>query len=102
VTNWNIKNTRVVCAFSCGGFLFSLGRSGKGLETCSLILPVVVVGSGRRAREPVGMREGGGFVGWLTLQRGVNGWLLQRHYVVDVVGLLNVLKVGHLSGVREC
>jgi len=79
-----------------------LGLSGKGLETCSLILPVVVVGSGRRAREPVGMREGGGFVGGLTLQRAVNGWLLQRHNAVDVVGLWNVFQVGHLSGVREC
>lgn len=48
MTNWNIKNTKVVCAFSCGGFLFSLGRSGKGSETCSLILPVVVVGSGQK------------------------------------------------------
>lgn len=55
-----------------------------------------------RAGEPVGMWEGGGFVGGLTLQRGVNGWLLHRHYAVDVVGLWNVLKVGHLSGVMEC
>lgn len=43
VANWSIKNMRVVCALSYGGFLSLLGRSGEGLVIGGLILLVVVV-----------------------------------------------------------
>ena len=48
LTNWNIKNSRVVCNLPYGGFFSLVGSSGEGLVKNGLITPIFVFGNDRK------------------------------------------------------